>query len=175
MRTESQNWVRGTAWLPWVKWFFLVQFVLFLAVIFGILGAFGELSSVSAPLEIAALVIGDAAIVGGLTLGLWAKYTRAVSVDSRGVDFLTGYTIRHVDWANLGQVWPHILGGRILFQFGSPIKYRTYSITDALVDSTQARAILTHPSCPKMNLSPRVLEFLGFQSTRGSSGELIPV
>jgi hypothetical protein len=123
-------------------------------------------SSVSFTEMLAVLVLAGAswlALVAGLIL---AWYPRSCTISDMG---LTLHFVRHdvtVPWKSLMRpIYPYRLGfGVGWYTGGEPPKDSTN------LSREQARALPTHPACPKWNLSAEILKSVGVPVEDGASG-----
>lgn len=107
---------------------------------------------------------GEVIVLGGLTVGCvflgvtYTAFVRRVEVSATGVVFVRGLSRRRVAWSDLHPPkYPYALG----LQFGAPGGPGLPQGLWFAVSRPAARAILAHPKCPRMDLSPEILNSIG--------------
>lgn len=107
---------------------------------------------------VGSLVWGTLVFGGAFFAGVFLWAPRSIELSDAGVVF-------RVAFRRLTVPWPDLVPPRRPFHVGILFRYRLNGLVNDSdfmpVGRKQARAILTHPRCPPMDLSPEVLKSIG--------------
>lgn len=88
-------------------------------------------------------------------------FTRSVDVSAEGVDFIFSRRTLHVRWPDLvPPEGPPFMGVVFQYKHEGAVMERD----NLLVNLAQAKAILTHPRCPRFALDPKLRASVGLAS-----------
>jgi hypothetical protein len=130
--------------------FFVIGAALLVAMVYLVLVAPGLLA-----IDIAGGLIGVAAIIAGL--GFLDRVPRHVTVDSDSIEMIYVLSRVRLKWDQL-KAPVYSSQGFLDFRATSGTRGVWGGLT---VTTKQARAILAHPSCPRFELPPNVIDELG--------------